>query len=401
MRAGGGLDALSRRAALASAVSVASSGLLLPAATAAALPLPLELELLSQAEPYIVQPDSTKTLTPKVKPTSPDALVRSLVGKRAIFLGEHHNSAADHLLQAALIRRLHERTGGKEMAVGLEAVQRRFQPILDDYLAGRITEAELEEGVEWKKRWFWPFEAYVPVFRACRELGVSLLALNVDSEDLSKVEVGGLPALPPATLSRYISDRDGFASFASTTAFKEYVAYIIKPSYAMHQQMGILRTTITGQSLEQDMTFRNFFSGRILWDEVRYGGIARLPPRPSLTPSAYPPPPPLRTPPTCAPHTYAIRFHACAHVLPNTYAVRFNACAHVPPIAGHGLCQRCVVRRAPRRYLCGSRRCRSCQVRLRRPRALRPPAVRRAGVDRLRDTQPAADRHSLGSQRAG
>ena len=290
MRAGGGLDAFSRRAALASAASVASSGLLLPAATAAALPLPLELELLSQAEPYIVQPDSTKTLTPKVKPTSPDALVRSLVGKRAIFLGEHHNSAADHLLQAALIRRLHERTGGKEMAVGLEAVQRRFQPVLDDYLAGRITEAELEEGVEWKKRWFWPFEAYVPVFRACRELGVSLLALNVDSEDLSKVEVGGLPALPPATLSRYISDRDGFASFASTTAFKEYVAYIIKPSYAMHQQMGILRTTITGQSLEQDMTFRNFFSGRILWDEVRYGGIARLPPRPSLTPSGYPPP---------------------------------------------------------------------------------------------------------------
>ena len=31
--------------------------------------------------------------------------------------------------------------------------------------------------------------------------------------------------------------------------------------------MGILRTTITGQMLEEDMSFAKFFSGRILWDE--------------------------------------------------------------------------------------------------------------------------------------
>ena len=35
--------------------------------------------------------------------------------------------------------------------------------------------------------------------------------------------------------------------------------------------MGILRTTITGQQLDQDMSFRNFFSGRILWDEAMAG----------------------------------------------------------------------------------------------------------------------------------
>jgi len=31
--------------------------------------------------------------------------------------------------------------------------------------------------------------------------------------------------------------------------------------------MGLLQYTISGQKLEEDMTFRNFFSGRILWDE--------------------------------------------------------------------------------------------------------------------------------------
>ena len=99
-------------------------------------------------------------------------------------------------------------------------------------------------------------------------LQVPLIALNVDSEDQSKVEVGGLPALEKQTLRSYLPDSEGFAAFASTTAFKEYVAYIIKPSYAMHQRMGILRNTVSGQTLAEDMSFRNFYSGRILWDEA-------------------------------------------------------------------------------------------------------------------------------------
>jgi len=32
--------------------------------------------------------------------------------------------------------------------------------------------------------------------------------------------------------------------------------------------MGILRTTITGKQLDEDMPFSRFFSGRILWDEA-------------------------------------------------------------------------------------------------------------------------------------
>ena len=42
---------------------------------------------------------------------------------------------ADHKLQAALIRAV--RPGRGAMAVGLEAVQRKFQPALDAYVAAR------------------------------------------------------------------------------------------------------------------------------------------------------------------------------------------------------------------------------------------------------------------------
>ena len=62
-------------------------------------------------------------------------------------------------------------------------------------------------------------------------------------------------------------NRKGFATFAQQTEFKEYVDYVIAPSYDLHERMGLLKTTISGLTLDEPMTFRNFFSGRILWDE--------------------------------------------------------------------------------------------------------------------------------------
>jgi hypothetical protein len=54
----------------------------------------------------------------------------------AVFLGEHHNAAQDHALQTALLTEMRRRQPAREMAVGLEAVQRRFQPALDAYTGG-------------------------------------------------------------------------------------------------------------------------------------------------------------------------------------------------------------------------------------------------------------------------
>ena len=43
--------------------------------------------------------------------------------------------------------------------------------------------------------------------------------------------------------------------------------YVISPSYEIHQRLGLLRYTIAGEKLDEEMPFRNFLSGRILWDE--------------------------------------------------------------------------------------------------------------------------------------
>ncbi|GMH60302.1 hypothetical protein TL16_g03021, partial [Triparma laevis f. inornata] len=185
---------------------------------------------------------------------------------RGLWLGEHHNSLSDHLLQASIIKSLRAKEPKRKMALGLEAVQRQYQPVLDDYVTGRIALKDVKRLTMWEARWSWPFENYAPVFLAAKQSNMRLLALNANSEDLALVEKGGLEALPHETMKQYVPSPLQFANFGNTTAFKEYVSYVILPSYNCHAEMGILKQTITGQVLEQDMTFKNFYSGRMLWD---------------------------------------------------------------------------------------------------------------------------------------
>ena len=239
-----------------------------PAAAALATPAraaPTD-DALKKTSCFEVIPDSSLALKPKLTPLNPDKCIGGLKAAKALYLGEHHNSLRDHLLQADILTALRRSEPRRPMAVGLEAVQRRFQPVLDDYLKGNINLAQLEARTEWSTRWTWPFANYVPVFEAARLNNFELLALNADSEDLGVVEMGGLAGLPNTTLAKYIPDRRVFADFTNTTAFREYIAYVVAPSYRSHKEMGILRQTISGQQLKEDMPFKNFYSGRMLWD---------------------------------------------------------------------------------------------------------------------------------------
>jgi uncharacterized iron-regulated protein len=124
----------------------------------------------------------------------------------AIWLGEHHNSKTDHVLQAKIVESLGAHRPQLPLALGLEQVQIKFQPVLDDYIAGKISSSDLRRLVDWDKRWTWPFEIYEPIFQKAKDLQASLIALNVNSEDLELVERFGLPGLPPDRMREYIGD---------------------------------------------------------------------------------------------------------------------------------------------------------------------------------------------------
>uniref|UniRef100_A0A7S0F650 Haem-binding uptake Tiki superfamily ChaN domain-containing protein n=1 Tax=Craspedostauros australis TaxID=1486917 RepID=A0A7S0F650_9STRA len=222
---------------------------------------------------YNVQPDASPNLDPKLERMDNLNFVRSLSSNSgSIWLGEHHNSEKDHAFQNQFIRSIYqERRRSRNqapVAIGLEQVQAQFQPVLDAYIAKRINIKELRAQVEWDRRWTWSFEGYQPIFETAREFGMPLLALNVNSEDLSLVEKKGYPGLPRERMSMYITDRQGFASFAQSRQFSTYVNYVIAPSYDIHEKLGLLQYTMTGEKMDEPLSFRNFLSGRILWDEA-------------------------------------------------------------------------------------------------------------------------------------
>jgi uncharacterized iron-regulated protein len=64
----------------------------------------------------------------------------------------------------------------------------------------------MKELVQWETRWTWPFDQYQPIFETAKELGIRLVALTVDSEDLAVVERDGFPGLGRTQLQKYISD---------------------------------------------------------------------------------------------------------------------------------------------------------------------------------------------------
>src|ERR1035437_8181524 len=61
-----------------------------------------------------------------------------------LFLGEQHDDPATHRLEAATLEGLARRRGNVVLA--MEMFERDVQPSLDDYLAGRSTEGEIEIG---------------------------------------------------------------------------------------------------------------------------------------------------------------------------------------------------------------------------------------------------------------
>lgn len=224
--------------------------------------------VLRSSSVYAVKVDPSPRSLPSATLSSANRLVRALESKRAVFLGEHHSDRQDHLLQAALLRRLllKQAAARRPLAVGLEAVQRQFQPVLDDYIAGRIEGTDVFRATDWERRWYWSFENYAPIFRICRECGAKLVALDCDSEDKAKVEVGGLAALDSATLLRYMPDRAGFERFGSTDAFDEYVAYTLRPPFTLMEKLGRRMTVST--DAETMMPFSRFLARQSLRDEA-------------------------------------------------------------------------------------------------------------------------------------
>ncbi len=118
-----------------------------------------------------------------------DKLVEALADTDVIFFGEEHNDSVAHVVQHALLVALDERYDG--VALSLEMFVSDDQLVLDEYLAGLITERNLsKDAVLWNN-----YKDYRPLVEYAKEHRMAVLAANAPSRYTNRVTREGLESL--------------------------------------------------------------------------------------------------------------------------------------------------------------------------------------------------------------
>jgi uncharacterized iron-regulated protein len=178
-----------------------------------------------------------------------------------IYLGENHDGPAIHQQQLEIITQLQDNLAkadsAKKLAIALEMFQRPFQPILDSYLAGTITEEQLRKQTEYDTRWGFDWKFYAPILRFAKEQQIPLIALNTPAEITQKVAESGIDSLKKHDF-RYIPPLKDIK--LDNSEYRQKLTEI----YQQHVEEG------QGNSADAD----NFFAAQVLWDETMAEAIA-------------------------------------------------------------------------------------------------------------------------------
>jgi len=125
------------------------------------------------------------------------AVVDSLAGADVLFVGETHDNAVAHLLEAELLRRADQTFGAastrqRALALSLEMFERDVQTVLDEYLAGLITERHFLLS---SRPWNNYQTDYRPLVEYAREHHLPVIAANAPARYVSRVSSQGADSL--------------------------------------------------------------------------------------------------------------------------------------------------------------------------------------------------------------
>lgn len=125
------------------------------------------------------------------------AIIDSLESADVLFVGETHDNAVAHLLEAELLRRADERFGAaspkrRDVALSLEMFESDVQTVLEEYLAGLISERHfLLSSRPWRN-----YETdYRPLIEYARARRLPVIAANAPARYVSRVSSQGPQSL--------------------------------------------------------------------------------------------------------------------------------------------------------------------------------------------------------------
>ncbi len=157
---------------------------------------------------FVTDKPAYRIYDPKGKDIPYSKMVRQLEDADIIFFGELHDNPIAHWLQRELTGDLHA-SGGKQLVLGAEMFESDNQLLLDEYLAGMITEDKFEDEA---RLWQNHKTDYKPLLQYAFEHKIPFVATNVPRryanlvyrkgfeglDSLSQAAMAFLPPLPVA-----------------------------------------------------------------------------------------------------------------------------------------------------------------------------------------------------------
>src|SRR6478752_1362760 len=167
----------------------------------------------ADAEPWLTSLDRDHPLVGKIWDVKASAFVdlnkaaARAATARFVLLGEKHDNADHHRLQARLLTELVK--DGRHPAVVLEMLEIEQQPAVDSYLAqSGATAAGFGAALGWEKTSWPPFADYQPIFEVALKNKLPLKAGNIAQADAKALVRQGVAALPSERAQQLRLDRE-------------------------------------------------------------------------------------------------------------------------------------------------------------------------------------------------
>lgn len=154
--------------------------------------------------------------------TTLSSVMASVKDKSVVLLGETHINPEHHRWQLQMLATLY--AARPDMVIGFEMFPRRVQKILDQWVAGELTESEFLSRSEWQSVWSTDAGLYLPLFHFARMNRIPMRALNIDIHLRRAVTAKGFDGVPE-------KDREGVTRPAPPAP--EYLEFLL-PIYMQH-----------------------------------------------------------------------------------------------------------------------------------------------------------------------
>ncbi len=138
-------------------------------------------------------PENYRIYDAKGNPATLNQILDAIGKNEVVFLGEQHDDSTAHALQAEIFRKTMENYAkGRKVALSLEMFERDVQTILNEYLAGLITEKKfLDDSRPWGNY----KTDYRPLVEYAKQNQIPVIAANSPRRYVNMVSRNGREAL--------------------------------------------------------------------------------------------------------------------------------------------------------------------------------------------------------------